>query len=1238
MPITFRDGSKSVPVIGVENRDSLDLLAPHRDATGNPVTLWVRCAISGAPFRRSHGRQSSREPLRSVPHTPSGPESDFTMNLFSRVQGANRGGTFVTDAVVRHVGKVLMLAFLSLAVGLVSTLDAAIVTPESIEVGAGRAIRGVLVQEVGTWTVDDDVSWLAASVPGGEGDRNVDITIEPNTTGASRTGSLHIGNTNLTVTQRAAGSGLRELWALGDGTYGQLGDSAIIDRSSLLTGATGIAAVTAGHDHSLFLRTDGTLWAVGYNSFGQLGDGTTTSRTEPVLVAAGVAQVATSYMHTVFVKADGTLWATGLNVDGALGDGTTANHCTPVLVTSGVVAAAAGSYHSLFVKSDGTLWGMGSNFSGQLGVVTPDGHATRPVQIASGVAAAVAGANHSLFRKTDGTLWAMGANAEGELGDGTTTDRSTPVQVATGVASVSAGDFHSLFVKTDGTLWTTGYNYYGQLGDNSGRTFRSAPVQVATNVARAAGGESHSIFVKTDGTLWAMGRNTEQQLGDGTGVDKSLPAKAATGVAIVAAGGDHCLFLTTSGELGAFGDNSFGQLADGTTFAREVPAQVGTDVVALAAGDAHSLFLKSDGTLWVCGDNSEGQLGFPLDWSQSTPARWSTPRRLWMEHVASMSAGIYHSLILMTDGSVSGMGANYDGQLGNGGTTLSVSNGPTPIMNGVTAVEAGGFHSMFLKTDGSLWATGSNFAGQLGDGTFIDRLSPVQVATNVAKIAAGVFHTLFIKTDGTLWAMGSNEYGQLGDGTTTDRNSPVQIATNVASCEAGYFHSVFVKTDGSLWAMGSNWWGETGDIADPDHKVPNWIASGVAFAAAGGSTTLFVKTDGTLFGKGNYESGQIGYVDAGWAESPVYIARGVTAVAAGGMHTLFIASGEIGTTPQFASQATPQTAVIGGSVTLGVTVTATGPITYQWKRNGVNIPGATDATLTLTNVQAAQGGNYSVVVSNLLGTITSNAAPLTIDSTPRLINVSCRAFAGAGDDTLVMGFYISGTGEKTLLIRGIGPRLSFYNVPSVVADPEIRVYRDNTIIAGNEDWNASLAASFAQVGAFELIPGSKDAAMTITLPPGLYTVHLVNDGPVAEGLIEVYDLSRDLGSRLTNVSCRLNLKSSQLVILGTGLIGGPVSVLARNVGPGLAQYLPNPSEVLSDPHLRVYSGGTEIAVNDDWELATRAYFGPTGAFDLTNGSKDAAIRVPFTPGGVTVHATGVAGSTGIALIELYESP
>jgi hypothetical protein len=97
-----------------------------------------------------------------------------------------------------------------------------------------------------------------------------------------------------------------------------------------------------------------------------------------------------------------------------------------------------------------------------------------------------------------------------------------------------------------------------------------------------------------------------------------------------------------------------------------------------------------------------------------------------------------------------------------------------------------------------------------------------------------------------------------------------------------------------------------------------------------------------------------------------------------------------------------------------------------------------------------------------------------------------------------------------------------------------------------------------------------------------------------------------------------------------------VPVLVRIVGPGLDPHVPL-ELVVPDPEMRMFTGNTQINHNDDWELATRAYFLPTGAFDLPDGSKDAALRHVLPPGGHTVHATG-KGAGGVALVELYESP
>ncbi|HUG09429.1 MAG TPA: immunoglobulin domain-containing protein, partial [Opitutaceae bacterium] len=391
-----------------------------------------------------------------------------------------------------------------------------------------------------------------------------------------------------------------------------------------------------------------------------------------------------------------------------------------------------------------------------------------------------------------------------------------------------------------------------------------------------------------------------------------------------------------------------------------------------------------------------------------------------------------------------------------------------------------------------------------------------------------------------------------------------------------------------------------------------------------------------------------GGVDISGATSATYSIANVTAGDAGiytvvvsnfsGSVTSNAATLSVNVPPAITSHPTSLTAVLGSDVAFSVTASGTNPLSFQWRLNGGNITGATSATLTLTNVHAGNAGTYTCVVTNVAGSATSDPATLTLDSTPRIINVSCLASAGAGDSTLVMGFYISGTGAKTLLIRGIGPELANYTVADHVPDPSITVYdSDGVEFATNNDWNAALAADFTRVGAFALANGSKDAAFKVTLGPGLYTVHLVNSAPVARGLIEVYDFSRDSGTRLTNVSCRLAMIPGETVILGTAVIANSRSMLARAVGPELVTYNIPADQVLVDPRLRAHSGLTVIGENDDWELATRAYFGPTGAFDLEDGSKDAALRVVAAPGEFTIHATGNGGG-GVALIEIYESP
>jgi hypothetical protein len=129
-------------------------------------------------------------------------------------------------------------------------------------------------------------------------------------------------------------------------------------------------------------------------------------------------------------------------------------------------------------------------------------------------------------------------------------------------------------------------------------------------------------------------------------------------------------------------------------------------------------------------------------------------------------------------------------------------------------------------------------------------------------------------------------------------------------------------------------------------------------------------------------------------------------------------------------------------------------------------------------------------------------------NTPRLTNISARNLVGTGDSILIAGFAIGGTGTKRLLIRAVGPRLSDFGVAHVLADPLVQVYDSNrTLIAENNDWDASLASVFASVGAFSLTTGSKDAALVANLGPGTYTVQVKGaDGGIGEAIVELYEV------------------------------------------------------------------------------------------------------------------------------------
>jgi hypothetical protein len=134
---------------------------------------------------------------------------------------------------------------------------------------------------------------------------------------------------------------------------------------------------------------------------------------------------------------------------------------------------------------------------------------------------------------------------------------------------------------------------------------------------------------------------------------------------------------------------------------------------------------------------------------------------------------------------------------------------------------------------------------------------------------------------------------------------------------------------------------------------------------------------------------------------------------------------------------------------------------------------------------------------------TASAASMTATAS-RFTNLSARTFGGTGNDTLIVGFNVAGTGSRRLLIRAVGPGLAAFGVGGTMADPKLELYQGQAKIGENDNWEAATLATQQAVGAFGLPAGSRDAVLVATLQPASYTVQ-VTGGTTGVVLVEVYE-------------------------------------------------------------------------------------------------------------------------------------
>lgn len=327
-----------------------------------------------------------------------------------------------------------------------------------------------------------------------------------------------------------------------------------------------------------------------------------------------------------------------------------------------------------------------------------------------------------------------------------------------------------------------------------------------------------------------------------------------------------------------------------------------------------------------------------------------------------------------------------------------------------------------------------------------------------------------------------------------------------------------------------------------------------------------------------------------------------------------------------------------GGVTVTISNGSSYAVTAASGGYSVPVPGSGNYTVTYsgggvpTNQRNVSVINAQNVKSDYVvtGSVTPTPTPTPSPGAPRLANISTRAVVGTNANVLIGGFIVTGTQSKKVIVRGIGPSLS---LPGKLLDPALELHNaSGALIASNDNWGQS--ANSGEIANSGVAPSDpNEAAILMSLAPGSYTAVLsgVNQ-TTGTAVVEVYDLDSAADSKLANISTRAFVQTVDNVLIGGLIVVGSsaADVIVRAIGPSLT--VPG---AMADPTLELRdASGTLLAANDNWRFTQETAIINTGVAPTRDA--ESAIVTSFSPGSYTAIVRGANGTTGVAVVEVYQ--